>query len=76
MFLKQSGKCSICNNSETVKDLKGKIKYLAVDHNHETGEVRGLLCNACNTGIGKLGDSVKILENAIKYLKERGSYGK
>jgi len=76
MFLDQKGRCKICNNAETNLDNKGKVKWLAVDHNHDTGDIRGLLCSNCNTGIGKLGDSIKVLKNAIKYLKERGSYGK
>ena len=76
MFLKQRGVCKICSNPETDKDSNGKLKWLVVDHNHKTGDVRGLLCSACNKGIGLLGDSTKVLENAIRYLKERGSYGK
>ena len=75
IFLKQKGKCRICNNAETMKSLNGEIKWLSCDHNHNTGKVRGLLCNACNTGIGKMGDSIKVLESAIKYLKKEGSYG-
>ena len=75
IFLKQKGKCRICNNAETMVDQKGTIKWLSCDHNHNTGKVRGLLCNACNTGIGKMGDSIKVLESAIKYLKKEGSYG-
>lgn len=75
IFLLQKGRCAICKNAETMKDTKGNVKWLAVDHNHATNEIRGLLCNGCNTGIGKLGDSVVTLESAIKYLKERGSYG-
>jgi hypothetical protein len=76
LFLKQKGKCDICDKAESQLDTNGKVKWLSVDHNHDTSEIRGLLCNSCNTGIGKLGDSIKVLENAIKYLKERGSYGK
>lgn len=76
LFLKQRGVCAICKNPEVIKDVKGEVKWLSVDHNHDTGDIRGLLCNACNTGLGKLGDSVDILKNAIKYLNERGTYGK
>ena len=39
-------------------------------YDHDTGEARGLLCDACNGGIGKLKDSVNLLEKAIKYLKD------
>lgn len=60
----QSGKCLICK-SET---------KLVIDHNHNTGEVRGLLCNSCNTGIGLLKDNPKILESAIEYLNKFGTY--
>jgi len=75
IFLKQKGKCVICQKSETIKDKRGSVKWLSIDHNHNTGKVRGLLCNACNTGLGKMGDSIKVLESAIKYLKKEGSYG-
>lgn len=75
MFLKQKGKCAICSKAETALDNKGNIRWLACDHNHKTGDIRGLLCSCCNTGLGLLGDSTKILSNAIKYLEKRGSYG-
>ncbi len=52
------GRCQIC----------GESKSLNVDHCHTTGVVRGLLCTACNTGLGKLGDSVERLQLAIEYL--------
>lgn len=65
MLADQNNCCAIC---ESHVDLFKK--QLAVDHNHETGEVRGLLCLACNGGIGKLKDSIPMLEKAIKYLKK------
>lgn len=57
----QKGKCAIC------EDPLAEIPY--VDHDHETNEVRGLLCVRCNTGIGHLRDDVSILLAAVWYLK-------
>jgi hypothetical protein len=64
----QGGLCAICRKPGTEKRL-GAIKNLAVDHCHETGKVRGLLCTACNTGIGKLMDSPEILRAAATYIE-------
>lgn len=58
----QNGKCRICCLPE------GK-KALVVDHNHETGKVRGLLCAACNVMLGMAKDSPTILLKGIQYLK-------
>ena len=49
---------------------KGK-RLLCVDHDHETGEVRGVLCTRCNTALGLFGDSGKLLSSAIDYLRVR-----
>lgn len=68
LFHRQDGKCAICKQPETAMRL-GKVKALAVDHDHKTGRVRGLLCSDCNTGIGKLKDDTKILQSAIRYLE-------
>src|ERR1700761_10093 len=71
MIEKQEGRCAICQID--VKSLtigKGRREAACVDHDHETGKIRGVLCHSCNTGIGLLGDSIGILEKAIKYLKE------
>ncbi len=65
----QNGVCAICKKKETRK----KIKRLAVDHNHETGKIRGLLCNNCNNGLGRFGDDPKILKSAVKYLERNRS---
>ncbi len=58
MFAKQNGLCAICVNNS----IGG------VDHCHTTGEIRGLLCNRCNSGIGFFGDDITIMEKAIAYL--------
>lgn len=64
----QNNLCAICNNTEN----SSRNKYLAVDHDHLTGKIRGLLCTNCNRGIGLLKDSIPVLQKAIEYLnKER-----
>jgi hypothetical protein len=71
MYNKQQGCCAICSKHALDVFSKGAEGFeLCVDHCHITGTVRGLLCENCNTGIGKLNDDVKLLESAIKYLKE------
>ncbi len=52
----QEGVCAICKQPETAIDTRwtGRVKRLSVDHCHSTGRVRGLLCSACNQGLGLL----------------------
>ena len=70
---KQGGVCAICKNPETSRHSKSKeVQRLAVDHCHESGKIRGLLCQACNTALGKFNDNLSTLESAILYLKENG----
>lgn len=64
----QSGVCAICEQPETRLHRSGKVKALSVDHDHDTGAVRGLLCSACNTAIGLLGDDPDRLVAAAFYL--------
>lgn len=60
----QGGVCAICRGG-----LNGKSKkYFSVDHDHATGRVRGLLCEACNFGLGKFRDSSDLLQKAAQYL--------
>ena len=61
MSMDQNNVCRICSQPQT--DYK-----LAVDHDHKTGEIRGLLCQNCNTGLGKFQDNIQLLQNAIDYL--------
>jgi hypothetical protein len=61
MLKNQDGHCAICGNG------RGK-RRLAVDHNHVTGEVRGLLCSNCNVGIGSFKENKETLKRAIGYL--------
>jgi len=70
----QNGLCAICLEEEKHKDKRtGKIRSLAVDHDHTTGRVRGLLCSRCNRALGSFGDSIEILLRASKYLKRSKS---
>lgn len=70
MLEKQGGLCAICGCSENRTAGERKDWNFAVDHNHNTGKVRGLLCNTCNRGLGMLGDTIERLENALAYLKK------
>ena len=60
--------CAVCRNPETTLGNNGRIKNLAVDHDHITGRVRGLLCNNCNRALGLLRDDREVLQRAIDYL--------
>jgi len=64
MLVAQAGGCAICGG----QNIKGR--RLAVDHNHQTGKVRGLLCDRCNRGLGNFQDNIEYLSSAITYLKK------
>ena len=65
----QGGVCAICCMEETVvRRSKSGKEMLAVDHCHETGKIRGLLCFKCNTALGALGDTVEDIQRVIDYL--------
>jgi len=69
MMQEQKNKCAICKLEETRVSKKGdKITRLCIDHNHETGVVRQLLCHDCNTGLGKFKDNPFLLLMASDYL--------
>ena len=68
MLTIQGNVCAICKQEETSK-FKGTVRALAVDHNHTTGQVRGLLCNACNWSLGAMKENITYLKSAIEYLE-------
>lgn len=73
LLTRQNGVCAICECVETCKSKPGSTKLirdLCVDHCHETGKIRGLLCDACNTLIAKAKDTPKICESAAIYLRK------
>lgn len=65
----QNGVCAICQQPEQIL-MFGKKMRLAVDHCHDTGAVRGLLCANCNRGIGLLKDNPEWLRRAADYIEK------
>lgn len=65
IYEKQGGVCAICGGTQS----HSKRKYLEIDHDHDTGKIRALLCLNCNTTLGLVKESTEILEKAIGYLK-------
>lgn len=68
LLFMQNGKCAICFRLPETRTRKGKPIHLAVDHNHITGKIRGLLCADCNRALGQFKESSDILIGALKYL--------
>jgi Recombination endonuclease VII len=62
----QGNKCAICGGDSP--RMGERIKYFSVDHDHNTGEIRGLLCGPCNRGIGLLKDCPVVVGKALDYL--------
>lgn len=71
MLIEQNSCCAIC---KALTPGRGH-KHFSVDHDHETGEIRGLLCNHCNRGLGMLGDNIENLQRALEYLNNKEKNG-
>lgn len=70
-FNDQNGVCDICGRPEVSIDKRNKtVRALAVDHCHKTGKVRALLCQKCNTALGKFNDDPQLLRKAAEYLEK------
>lgn len=65
MYTEQQGRCGICRKRLYSK----RFKAFAVDHNHETGKIRGLLCGNCNTGLDLFKEDPIALARAIEWTK-------
>lgn len=65
LFKNQRGLCAICGKAETTKGYRN----LTVDHSHNTGEVRALLCRKCNVALGLLNDDSELFLKASNYLE-------
>ena len=68
ILAKQHGVCAICKKAETTV-TRGHLQPLAVDHDHLTNQIRGLLCIKCNTALGLLDDSCERAQALISYLE-------
>ena len=65
LLASQGNRCAICGK---VFDLS-VLRSVAIDHDHDTGAVRGALCPLCNVGIGAFGDDADRMEHAVSYLR-------
>jgi len=65
LLVNQNNCCALCQTHQS-----NLTKSLFVDHCHDTGAIRGLLCVGCNTALGALGDNVNGLLKAVEYLKK------
>lgn len=66
----QGDACAICKKKESaINHVTKNVRALSVDHCHDTGKVRGLLCSKCNFGVGYFDNSIEYLESAIDYLR-------
>lgn len=74
MYARQNGNCAICHCKPSPGGRKNVNSELFVDHDHETGDIRGLLCYHCNTVIGMAKDNPYVLENAATYLRREPAY--
>ena len=71
MFDSQKGRCAICSDIIFKHgSIESKNNIAHVDHCHDSGSVRGLLCGTCNSALGKFGDKAAMLRSAITYLEK------
>lgn len=74
MYQEQGGTCAICGGIETRVDHRTKkVSRLAVDHDHKTGDVRGLLCHHCNNALGSFDDDQDSLISSLLYLAKHSA---
>ncbi len=69
MLNDQNGSCAICGTTDT-----GKWKHFCVDHNHNTGEIRSLLCKSCNFLVGTVEGKRELLNSAKHYVERYSFY--
>lgn len=66
---KQGGLCAICGQPESARNKDGSLRRLQIDHDHDSGQVRDLLCNGCNGGLAGFEDDIWRMGEAIGYLQ-------
>lgn len=74
LYMQQGGRCAICGVCLFENDLlvNAKVPSSAkLDHDHKSGQLRGVLCNECNRGLGLFNDDANLLQAAISYLNLR-----
>lgn len=71
ILARQNGVCALCFRAQPESS---RLKRLMIDHDHETGKVRGLLCAKCNLMLGLAEDNINTLNIAIKYLEKAVSH--
>jgi DNA segregation ATPase FtsK/SpoIIIE-like protein len=69
----QGGVCSICREPEVRKSQLGRVHRMSVDHNHQTGQIRGLLCARCNHVIGHVREDISLLNAMKNYINDWNS---
>ena len=69
LIQKQNNKCAICKIKINISMIS-RGKGMCIDHDHKTGNIRGILCSVCNRGLGHFRDNPKLLNFAITYLEK------
>lgn len=70
LMIAQDNKCAICDKPETVVRRKdGVVSPLSIDHDHDSGKIRGLLCMRCNNALGFFDDNLDRMMKAVTYLR-------
>lgn len=76
LYERQEACCAICGKAGDrpfVKEKRSTHKgVLCIDHDHKTGEVRGLLCTNCNVGLGRFSDDIPTMARAMAYIAQNG----
>jgi hypothetical protein len=71
MFTEQNGLCALCGRPGSLRS-DGRVERLCVDHSHATGQVRRLLCRACNFLVGRVETQPELHAKAVEYLRRYG----